>query len=147
MKKLIYLILITSIAIYSCGGKNDGIRNDEEADSSKTCVEILYFHGDMRCKNCYAMEKGVSELLDEKFNEEVKSGRLVFKKIDITSPDGEKVADHYGVTWSSLYINNWKNGKETREDLTRFGMKNAAKRPDIFKDEMEQKIKKNINSL
>ena len=144
MKKLIYLFLLLLITLSSCSRSNDEKLGDEIADSSKTCVEILYFHGDMRCKNCYAMEKGVSELLDEKFKKEVEDGSVIFKKIDITSSDGEKVADNYGVTWSSLFLNDWKEGKENREDLTRFGMQNAVKHPDIFKNEIEQKIRKSL---
>ena len=144
MKKLIYLILFAVITLSSCRRSNEVKEGGEIADPSKTCVEILYFHGDMRCKNCYAMEKGVSELLDEKFKKEVEDGSVIFKKIDITSPDGEKIADNYGVTWSSLFLNDWKEGKESREDLTRFGMQNAAKHPDIFKNEIEQKIRKNL---
>lgn len=114
----------------SCG-KNE--KSDFVNQSDKTCVEILYFHGDMRCKSCYAMQKGVSELLDDQFKDEVKDGKIVFTIIDITTPEGERIADNYGVTWSSLYLNNWKDGNEERNDLTKDGFKYAVKNPDKFK--------------
>lgn len=42
----------------------------------------------------------------------VKSGKVRFKEVDISTPQGEKIADKYRVSWSSLYVNGWNNGKE-----------------------------------
>ena len=113
MKKSILLIFALFFFMMSCSNRNEASKNVKSQSASEgTFVEILYFHSDMRCKNCYAMEKGVSELLDDQFKEEVKDGKIIFKTIDITTPEGEQIADNYGVTWSSLYLNNWKDGKE-----------------------------------
>ena len=137
MKNSLLLFITMFLFIASCGNSE---KTDLVNDENKTCVEILYFHGDIRCKNCYAMEKGVSELLDTQFKDEVKDGKIIFKTIDITTPEGEQIADNYGVTWSSLYLNNWKDGKEERNDLTRMGMKTAAKDPAAFKEEVKKYI-------
>ena len=123
---------------FAACGKSE--KTELAADEAKTCVEILYFHSNMRCRNCYAMEKGVSELLADQFKDEVKQGKIVFKTIDITTPEGEQIADNYGVTWSSLYLNNWKDGNEERNDLTQMGMKTAAKDPASFKNEIKKYI-------
>lgn len=137
MKRTFLLFITMFLFLASC---KESEKTEYTADVNKTCVEILYFHGDMRCKNCYAMEKGVSELLAEQFKDEVKDGKIVFKTIDITTPEGEQIADNYGVTWSSLFLNNWTDGKEERNDLTRMGMKTAAKDPVAFKEEVKQYI-------
>ena len=137
MKNSILLFITLFVFLVSCGKtEKSAVANDE----NKNCVEILYFHGDMRCKNCYAMEKGVSELLADQFEDKVNDGKIVFKTIDITTPEGEQIADNYGVTWSSLYLNNWKDGKEERNDLTQMGMKTAAKDPAAFKEEVKKYI-------
>lgn len=142
MKNLYFLFLALTLFFASCGkGQTESDNNKESQKiSTTTGIEILYFHGDMRCRNCVAMEKGVSELLDSQFKDEVKDGKIVFKTIDITTPEGEQIADNYGVTWSSLYLNNWKDGKEERNDLTRMGMKTAAKDPAAFKEEVKKYI-------
>ena len=124
------------------GGKTSDDDSSSLTQNNEDRVEILYFHGDMRCKNCYAMEKGVSELLDAQFKDDVKDGKIIFKTIDITTPEGEKIADNYGVTWSSLYLNNWKEGKEERNDLTRMGMQTAARDPESFKNKVAELINK-----
>lgn len=140
MKNLIFLFMTIFLFLASCGENEKREKTKISDNENKTCVEILYFHGDMRCKNCYAMEKGVSQLLDSQFKDEVKDGKIIFKSVDITSPDGERIADDYGVTWSSLYLNNWKDGKEERNDLTRMGMKTAAKNPRAFQEEVKKYI-------
>lgn len=55
----------------------------------------------------------------------MKNGTVVFKTVDISTPEGEKIADKYEVTWSSLFVNKWKDGKESRNNLTEFGFGNA----------------------
>ena len=137
MKNSIFLFITLFVFLISCGKSEKSVVANNE---NKNCVEILYFHGDMRCKNCYAMEKGVSELLADQFEDKVNDGKIVFKTIDITTPEGEQIADNYGVTWSSLYLNNWKDGKEERNDLTQMGMKTAAKDPAAFKEEVKKYI-------
>jgi len=65
---------------------------------------------------------------------------LKFKEIDISTPEGEKVADKYHVTWSSLFVNKWQNGKEVRNDMTRFGFENARTNTAAFKTGLKNKI-------
>ena len=65
---------------------------------------------------------------------------LRFKEVDISTPEGEKLAEKYRVSWSSLYVNKWKNGKEERNDMTRFGFQNARNNTSAFKKELKQKI-------
>ena len=67
---------------------------------------------------------------------------MVFKIVDISTAEGAKIAKDYRVTWSSLFVNGWKNGKETRNDMTQFAFKNARKHADEFKKGVKEKIKK-----
>lgn len=146
MKPSLLIITALIILLGACSGENHNDKIPSSSEPVPNHVEILYFHGDMRCRNCTAMEKGVSELLNEQFTDEVKDGKIVFKTIDITTPEGEQIADNYGVTWSSLYLNNWKDGEEERNDLTRMGMKTAAKDPAAFKEEIKSYIIKYLQN-
>ena len=145
MKKTIFLFFALIGLINSCG-KNQGETTIHEDKAHADGVEILYFHGDMRCKNCVAMEKGITQLLENELSEQVKDGKVSFKIIDITTPEGEEIADNYGVTWSSLFVNNWIDGEEERKDMTRFGMQNAAKNPDEFKQEIKALIEEYLSN-
>lgn len=107
---------------------------------SDTYVEVLYFHGKQRCVTCRAIEKLTKEVINTDFAELVKSGEVRFKEIDISTPDGERLADKYRVSWSSLYVNKWKEGKEECTNMTSFGFRNAKNKAEMFKKGLKKKI-------
>ena len=74
------------------------------------------------------------------FADLAKKGKIRFKEIDISTPEGEELANTYQVSWSSLYINQWKDGKEQRNDMTRLGFQYAKNKTDHFKQEIRKKI-------
>ena len=104
-------------------------------------VEVMYFHGKQRCATCMAIEKYAREVVEKDFANEKKKGKVVFKIVDISTDEGEKIAKKYRVTWSSLFVNGWKAGKEKRNDMTQFAFKNARKNSDEFKRGVSGKIK------
>ena len=63
-------------------------------------VEVMYFHGKQRCVTCMAIEKYAKEVVEKDFANEKKSGKVVFKIVDISTDEGEKIAKEYRVTWS-----------------------------------------------
>lgn len=104
-------------------------------------VEVMYFHGKQRCATCMAIEKYAREVVEKDFANEKKKGKVVFKIVDISTDEGKKTAKKYRVTWSSLFVNGWKAGKEKRNDMTQFAFKNARKNSDEFKRGVSGKIK------
>lgn len=108
-------------------------------------VEVMYFHGKQRCVTCMAIEKLTKEVVEKDFAKEVKQGKVRYREIDISTDEGEKIADRYEVTWSSLFVNQWKGKKETRNNMTKFGFANARKDPDAFKAGLRDKINVLLN--
>lgn len=106
----------------------------------KTTVEVMYFHGKQRCPTCIAIGDNSMDVVNKDFSKQVKAGSVKFKEIDISTPEGEKIADKYRVTWSSLFVNQWKNGKEKRYDMTRFGFENARNNTPAFRAGLKSKI-------
>lgn len=145
MRKLILALAVCwGLTAYGCNeAKNENIAKVTQAQPQKTRnrVEILYFHGKQRCATCMAIEKNTRELVNTTFAKELKNGTVVFKIVDISTKEGEKIADKYEVTWSSLYVNKWKNGRETRNNMTEFSFSNARKNPEAFKNGVIKKIK------
>ena len=140
MKKLLMFFALM-IGLMSCGsGENTATAKSPEKDR----VEVIYFHGKQRCATCMAIEKNTKEVLNTLFAKELKNGTIVFKIVDISTPEGEQLADKYEVTWSSLFVNRWKDGKENRNNLTEFGFGNARKNPDGFKKGLADKIRQSL---
>ncbi|MDD4590387.1 MAG: nitrophenyl compound nitroreductase subunit ArsF family protein [Parabacteroides sp.] len=108
--------------------------------SSKIAVEVLYFHGKQRCPTCIAIGNHSLDVVNKEFASQVRNGQVKFKEIDISTTEGEKIADKYHVTWSSLFVNQWKNGREKRNDMTTFGFKNARSNPSAFEAGLKNRI-------
>lgn len=103
-------------------------------------VEVLYFHGKKRCATCMAIEKNTKDVVEEQFADELGNGTVVFRIIDISDPENEEIAEKYEVTWSSLFVSRWKDGKETYENLTEYAFANARTSPETFKSGLTEKI-------
>ena len=90
---------------------------------------------------CAAIEKNTKETVETLFADELKDGSLVFKSIDISQSENEEIINKYEVTWSSLFITKWKNGKDSTENLTEYAFAKALSAPDTFKANVTQKIR------
>lgn len=144
MKKIIYLLAISLVAI-SCGTKAK--KQTKAVDSSSVTasveqnksdhIEILYFHGEQRCVTCRAVEAHTKVLLDSVYAKQIADGEIVYKVIDISKKENEAIANKYEVTWSTLLINDWKDGKENVQDMTRFSFSTARTTPKKFYEGLE----------
>lgn len=134
MKKILFM-LAACFALISCGTdkKSESSEQVSKEVTMKDHVEVLYFHGKQRCPTCIAIENNTKTAIEESFAEEMKSGNVEFKIIDISKTENEKIAEKYEVTWSSLFVVKYKAGKETSENMTEFAFGNARKSPDSFK--------------
>lgn len=137
------LFLILTGFLYSCGNPqtdreqgNDINTAGQETDH----VEVIYFHGGMRCAACVAMEKFGKQAIDSVFPKELQNGTLVFRSIDLMEPEGEKLGDKYEVASSSFLIIGFKDGEESVTDLTAFGFRNAKDNRNVFKQRVIDEV-------
>ncbi|MBR5168409.1 MAG: thioredoxin [Salinivirgaceae bacterium] len=134
-KKLILMICIALTAMISAcaqSADNKNVATNEDA------LKLYYFHGQQRCATCRAIEETAKELFDNQFVDEQQNGKLIFSVIDISTPDGEKMADHYKVAFSSLVID--KCGSVN--NLTDMAFRYARTDPDTFKARLKSEIEK-----
>lgn len=134
MKKILFALTVC-LAFTSCNmnAKNETTTQTKSEMAVQNHVEVLYFHGKQRCATCMAIEKNTKAALEESLAEAIKKGDVVFKVIDISKKENEKIAEKYEVTWSSLFVVKYKNGQESYENMTEFAFGNARKSPDAFK--------------
>ncbi len=143
MKKVL-LILTLCVGMFACsGGKSKSVAENQQ--TKKDAVEVLYFHGAQRCATCMAIEKNTKELVETAYAEPLKSGKLVFRSVDITKE--EALAERYEVSWSSLILVDYdKSGKESATNLTEFAFGNARTSPDKFKQGLSARITEMLNN-
>ncbi len=138
MKKFLLMSLVTLICFG--GAVNAQTKKVVKKTQDKTVVEVLYFHSKQRCPTCIAIGDNSKDVVSKEFAQQVKAGQVKFKEIDISTAEGEKIGDKYRVTWSSLFVNQWKNGKEKRNDMTSFGFENARNNTQAFRTGLKNKI-------
>jgi len=81
-------------------------------------IEVFVFHTTNRCISCINIGKYTKTVIEEKFPEEFKSGRITFREVNIDLPENFKMAQEYKVSGSSLFINAIKDSQNNHEEDT-----------------------------
>lgn len=136
---VVMIIILTVIA--SCS-RPSAQTAEKKQEKQTTEIGVVYFHGSQRCLTCRAIEKFAKETVDSCFagNDSVK-----FKIVDITTPEGEKLADKYEIASSALFIIKEANGKTSYSDMTPFAFKNARKNIPAFRKGIENKVREYLS--
>ena len=91
-----------------------------EVQSSKPAekIQVFLFHATQRCSSCIAIGKYAKETVEQKFPEEIKSGKIEFREINIDLPENKEIAAKFRATGSSLFINPVIDGNDNiKEDV------------------------------
>ena len=91
---------------------------DTSLPSGAEKIEVFVFHSTQRCISCINIGKYTKSVIEEKFPEDLKSGKITFKEINIDLPENFNIAKDYGVSGSAIYINAIKGGKDNHEEDT-----------------------------
>jgi hypothetical protein len=80
--------------------------------SMNSKVIAYYFHGTARCANCRTIEQYSREAIQKFFTQELKSGKLEFRTVNVDLPQNRHYIQHYSLFTRSLVITLWKNNKQ-----------------------------------
>jgi len=83
-------------------------------------VIVYYFHGMMRCATCRSIEAYTRETVESAFAEELRSGRLKMRVVNIDKPVNRHFVGEYELSTRSVVLVRMSGGKEIRwENLAR----------------------------
>lgn len=85
--------------------------------TGKFRVVAYYLHSTGRCSNCFKIETWSKETMDKFFVKEQKSGKLVFKSLNIDEGENRHYIDDYKLTNKSLVLTLQKGGKEQKYEV------------------------------
>lgn len=105
--KIFSAILISVVVIISCF-------SNAFAEAAPDKVVAFYFHGSFRCSTCANMEKYTKEALEENFKNEIASGKLEFRGINVEDGGNEHFIKDYQLYTKSLILSLEKGGREVR---------------------------------
>ena len=93
--KQVLLLMLTALMMLACGQQSNAETANEQKKQVKDYVEVIYFHGKQRCMTCRSIEKNAKKLLDAKFAELIKQGKVVWRVVDISKRENAKLAEKY----------------------------------------------------
>lgn len=143
MKNVLLMTALCVGTVACTDGKSKSMAAHQQ--TKKDVVEVLYFHGTQRCTTCMTIEKNTNALLESAYAEQLKSGKLVFRSVDIGKEGA--LAEKYEVSWSSLIlVDHDKDGKGSSTNLTEFAFGNARTAPNKFKAGLSEQISEMLNN-
>ncbi|GAI09514.1 unnamed protein product [marine sediment metagenome] len=81
-------------------------------------VEVVYFHRAQRCNSCIYAEAGIHYTVETYFKDELASGKVIFKAVNIGDKENATIVKKYGAFTSSLFINTIREGTDHIEEVT-----------------------------
>lgn len=116
-------VLVTSLSCNFVNGKEE---KSETLSASDEKVEVYYFHYTRRCVTCTTVENETRTILDEFYSEEMKSGDVIFKAINLDESGSEEIAEKLEISGQTLLI----VAGDKKENLTTDAFMNAKSNPE-----------------
>lgn len=85
---------------------------DEASPTTQDTVIAYYFHSDVRCKTCLAIEEYAHEALTSAFSDELASGRLQWQVVNFDERQNEHFLRDYELVTSSLVLADMRGGEQ-----------------------------------
>lgn len=93
---------------------------DDYKQNPENLVIVYYFHGNFRCPTCLKIEQHAKEAVEKNFKQELSSGKVIFKAINVDEKKNEHFIHGYQLYTKSLVISLVKNGNEEKyENLSK----------------------------
>ncbi len=142
LKKLssVFLFFFFILTLTGCGQKTSTVESEKsiigetqtivasnkkidnyQMSSSEIVVdklEVYYFHRTARCYSCKTIGQYVKETIEEKYSNQVGSGKIDFREINVDSAENKAIVEKYKATGSSLFINRIINNQDNIEQDT-----------------------------
>jgi len=93
--------------------ETDVVAEEKEIPDVKKAdrIEVINFHATQRCVSCTTLGKLSEKTITERFANEVASGKIIFKSVNVELRENTEIVNLYQASGSSLYINAIKDGK------------------------------------
>ncbi len=115
-------ILLFSFFQYACGNEDksattvskSALADQKPGETKDHSVIVYYFHGTFRCGTCKRIEKLTKEAVTESFANEIRSGLLEMKVINVDEAENKHFVKDYRLFTKSVVVSDIVGGKETQ---------------------------------
>lgn len=111
MVSLVFFIFMTALPSFSAD-KADAPKPD--ATPMSHYISATYFHTTARCPTCHKIEQLSSQAVTSNFENELKTGKVVWRVINVDESENKHYNTDYQLYTKSLIISEVKDSKEVR---------------------------------
>lgn len=106
-------------------------------------IEVFLFHATQRCISCINIGKFAEQTINDNFSEELNSGKIVFREINIDLPENHELAEKFQASGSALFVNTIRGEKDyIEQDLKVWRLVgNEGEFKSYFKEKIESILK------
>ncbi|MBD3346935.1 MAG: hypothetical protein GF401_17920 [Chitinivibrionales bacterium] len=149
--------LFLTVLFLSCGAAQDNTPREDDAgktpvSSQKAAPEassseprespktvVYYFHTSFRCHTCHMIESLAKEAVEKEFADELKSGEMIFKSVNIENEENKHFVKNYKLYTKSIILSLVSGDKEQKwKNLDKIWQ--LVKKPDKYKDYVIEEI-------
>jgi len=149
MTKRNTIILITFLSfLFSCSNPQKEKEKQTNTTFTKVAnhIEVIDFYGTRRCITCKAIEKNTLYTLEKYFSDELKTGKIIFKRIDVDAKDNYGIAEKFQATGTALFLTIYKDNKENIIDITDFAFL-KGKEQEAFSNALKNRLANELKNL
>jgi len=95
----------------------EAANQQDESARPPDMLEVVYFHRPSRCSSCLHVEAATRFTLETYYQDELASGRIVFKVVNLGDAVDAGVIEQYGASTSSLFMNAVRDGVYDIEEV------------------------------
>ena len=94
------------------GGKTTVEKEKERSSDKERKLIVYYFHTNFRCRSCTMIENLTKQAVNTGFTDQLKTGRIEIKVINIEEPENEHYVQDYKLYTKSVILSDRTDGKE-----------------------------------
>jgi hypothetical protein len=132
LMSIVCILACTTLSVNAQTITEEGTRGDNGN------IEVIYFHNTRRCATCMAVESVTKSTLEEKYPDQMKSGKITFQSLNIEEEANEPLAQKLHVSGQTLLF--LKDGE--KKDLTNDAFMYARTKPEKLSDKIVETINK-----
>ena len=114
ISKRIFVFTALIFFIYAFAAEDMAESTTKENQKPARYLVVTYFHTTFRCYTCHKIEEYANDAISSNFGNELKSGKLVWRIINVDEPENKHYIQDYRLYTKSLIVSEMRDGKEVR---------------------------------
>ena len=113
---VLFLLIAMVVTGSAAAEENQPVANVDQSTTGQ--VVAYYFYGNVRCATCRKLESYSKEALEDGFSEEIASGRLEWRAVNVDETENEHFVTDFELVTRALVLVEYTDGEMTRwQDL------------------------------